>query len=68
MTPAQVLDVEVEVFTGLIEEINDLGTKIPELSPALESTEESRINYSCKTADRKRSVQASEKEKIGLMV
>lgn len=68
MTPAQVLEMEVEAFTGLIEEINDLGTKIPELSPALESTEERHINYSCKTADRERSVQASEKEKIGLMV
>ncbi len=31
MTPAQVLEKEIEAFTGLIEEINDLGARTPEL-------------------------------------
>ena len=38
MTPAEVLEKEIEAFTGLIEEINDLGAEIPEFSPGHESS------------------------------
>jgi putative methanogenesis marker protein 10 len=72
MTRAQVLEKEVEAFTGLIEQINDLGIdlriKTPELSLSRESTQECHVVYGCKTTDPERSAQASEKEKIGLMV
>jgi len=68
MTQAQVLDREVEAFTGLIEEINDLGTSTPEISLAQVSTKVGNITYICEIADLERLVQASEKEKIGLTV
>jgi methanogenesis marker radical SAM protein len=72
MTRDQVLEKEVEAFTGLIEQINDLGIdlriKTPELSLSRESTQECHVVYGCKTTDPERSAQASEKEKIGLMV
>jgi len=68
MTPAQVLEKEIEAFTGLIEEINDLGARTPELSLAPESIKVGNMAYSCEIADPERSVQASGKEKIELMV
>ena len=72
MTLAQVLEKEIEAFTGLIEQINDLGIdlriKTPELSLALVNTKVGNMAYSCEIADPERSVQASETEKIGLMV
>jgi methanogenesis marker radical SAM protein len=68
MTQAQVLEKEIEAFTGLIEEINYLGIQIPELSHTPVSTKVDNMAYSCEIADTKRSVQASGKEKIELMV
>jgi putative methanogenesis marker protein 10 len=68
MTQAQVLEKEIEAFTGLIEEINDLGIQTPELSLAPVSTKVGNMAYSCEIADPERSVQASGKEKIELMV
>ncbi len=72
MTPSQVLEREVEAFTGLIEEINDLGIdpriKTPELSRPRESIQEFNAAYSCEIADPERSVRPSEKEKIELVV
>ena len=68
MTPAQVLAKEIEAFTGLIEEINDLGAEIPEFSPGQEFTQESLGNCGPKPAGRERSIQASETEKIELEV
>jgi methanogenesis marker radical SAM protein len=68
MTQAQVLEKEIEAFTGLIEEINYLGIQIPELSHTPVSTKVGNMAYSCEIADTKRSVQASGKEKIELMV
>jgi hypothetical protein len=52
----------------LIEEINDLGIQTPELSLAPVSTKVGNMAYSCEIADPERSVQASGKEKIELMV
>jgi NifB/MoaA-like Fe-S oxidoreductase len=68
MTQAQVLEKEIEAFTGLIEEINYLGIQIPELSHTPVSTKVGNMAYSCEIADTKRSVQASGKEKIKLTV
>ena len=65
MTPAEVLEKEVEAFTGLIEEINDLGAEIPESSPGQEVTQGSLAARGPNTAGRVRSIQASETEKIG---
>lgn len=65
MTPAEVLEKEIEAFTGLIEEINDLGAEIPEPSPGQEVTQESLAARGPRTASRVRSIQASEKEEIG---
>jgi methanogenesis marker radical SAM protein len=68
MTPAQVLDREIEAFTGLIEEINDLGIKTPEFSHAQVNTKVGNVACSFETTIPESSIQASEKEKIELMV
>jgi methanogenesis marker radical SAM protein len=65
MTPAEVLEKEIEAFTGLIEEINDLGAEILELAPGQEATQGSMAARGPNTAGRVRSVQASETENIG---
>jgi methanogenesis marker radical SAM protein len=63
MTRAQVLEKEIEAFTGLIEQINDLGIDLgirtPELSLALVNINVGNMAYSCAIADQERSVQES---------
>jgi methanogenesis marker radical SAM protein len=68
MKPAEVLEKEIEAFTGLIEEINDLGAEIPEFLPGQESAQESLAACGPKTAGRERSIQSSKTEKIELEV
>ena len=70
-TLEEVLEKEIEAFTGLITQINDLGSIIPEFYAGKKQIPEgclSREHFHSHSSSRDRAVQASENERIELIV
>jgi methanogenesis marker radical SAM protein len=70
-TLEEVLETEIEAFTGLIAQINDLGSIIPEFYAGKKQIQEgclSREHFYSHSSSRDRAVQASENERIELIV
>jgi len=71
ITREEVLKKEIEAFTGLIMQINDFGSPIPEYYAGKKRVQEgclSREHFHSYSSSRDRAVQASEKERIELMI
>jgi len=70
-TLEEVLEKEIEAFTGLITQINDLGSIIPEFYAGKKHVQEgclSSEHFHSHSSSRDRAVQASENERIELIV
>ncbi len=68
MTPGQVLEIEIEAFTGLIEEINDLGAEPSELSEDQVIIEGCHSHSKALPARREELIRTKEKEEVRVTV
>ncbi|MDD4160872.1 MAG: methyl coenzyme M reductase-arginine methyltransferase Mmp10 [Methanothrix sp.] len=74
ITPEEVLEKEIEAFTGLIMQINDLGSPIPAFSADKKCIQEGCVSiehihsHHSHSSSRDGAIQAGQKERIELMI